>query len=253
VAYHDLLGWSLLALGLPDEAWAASEEGIELARGAKQPFSLANALIYAAASRWSVRAHANAAALAAEAIDVSCTHGFPLWEGVGRVILGWATIEKEGTEKALTQVHEGIALASGSGNNVGTQMMLDALASVHRAAGNTGEALGAVEAALSVSRETGTPFWDANLHRRKAELLLELDPSRENEALQLLREAVDIARKQEARWFELRAATALTRLLRQQGRVEEGRDLLAEIVASVRQGFDLPDWREAKALLDEIS
>jgi class 3 adenylate cyclase/tetratricopeptide (TPR) repeat protein len=253
VAYHDLLGWSLLALGLPDEAWAASAKGVELARGGKQPFSLANALIYSATSRWSLRARGAAATLATEAIEVSRSQGFPLWEGVGRVILGWATIEEERAAKALEQVHEGIALASGSGNNLGTQMMLDALASVHSAAGNTGEALGAVEAALGVSRETGTPFWDANLQRRKAELLLESDPSRGEEALQLFREAVDIARKQEARWFELRATTGLTRLLRQQGRVEEGRDLLARIVESVQQGFDMPDWREAKALLDEIS
>jgi class 3 adenylate cyclase/tetratricopeptide (TPR) repeat protein len=253
VAYHDLLGWSLLALGLPDEAWAASAKGVELAREAKQPFSLANSLIYAATSRWSIRARGAAAALASEAIDVSRSQGFPLWEGVGRVILGWATIEEEGAAKALEQVHGGIALASGSGNSVGTQMMLDALASVHSAAGNTGEALGAVEAALGVSRETGTPFWDANLQRRKAELLLASDPSRGEEALQLFREAVDIARKQEARWFELRATTGLARLLRRQGRIEEGRDLLVRIVESISQGFDMPDWREARALLDEIS
>jgi len=59
--------------------------------------------------------------------------------------------------------------------------------------------------------------------------------------------------RSEARWFELRATTGLARLLRQQGRVEEGRDLLAQIVESISQGVDMPDWREAKALLDEVS
>src|SRR5262249_62260943 len=98
-------------------------------------------------------------------------------------------------------------------------------AAVQQAMGQTAEALRLVERGLALSRETGQPYWDAELQRLRGELLLRSHPGAA-EAESLFRRALEIARGQEARSFELRAATSLARLLRDQRRPAEARALL---------------------------
>jgi predicted ATPase len=93
---------------------------------------------------------------------------------------------------------------------------------------------------------------DPELYRLKGELLLASDPSVEPDAEVAFRNAIDAARRQSTKSWELRAATSLARLLRHQGKRDEARRTIAEVYEWFTEGFDTLDLKEAKALLDEL-
>jgi predicted ATPase len=109
-----------------------------------------------------------------------------------------------------------------------------------------------VAAALAISAQLGQPFYDADLQRLDGDLILATGGAPEEAAAHYLR-ALDIGRAQEAKSFELRAATSLARLWRDQGKRTEARDLLAPLCAWFTEGFDTGDLKDAKALLDELN
>jgi predicted ATPase len=109
-----------------------------------------------------------------------------------------------------------------------------------------------VGAALAISAQLVQPFWDADLQRLDGDLVLAAGGAPE-EAAARYQQALDIARAQEAKSFELRAATSLARLWRDQGKCTEARDLLAPLYAWFTEGFDTADLKEAKALLDQLN
>ena len=104
--------------------------------------------------------------------------------------------------------------------------------------------------ALQIMDRTGERWFVAELNRYKGQLLLR--QGRSEAAEELYRKALSIAREQEAKLWELRAAVSLARLHRDQGRHTEARDLLAPVYGWFTEGFDMPDLKEAKALIDEL-
>ena len=112
--------------------------------------------------------------------------------------------------------------------------------------------LAVVAEGLARAAQTGARIAEPEMHRVKGELTL-LDPPDEAEAERCFRIAVDIARAQGARWWELRAATSRARLLRRQGRTAEARNQLGEIYNWFTEGFEFADLKDAKALLDELA
>ncbi len=125
------------------------------------------------------------------------------------------------------------------------------LAEAQRAAGQLAEAQGTVATGLAVAAQTGQPFFDADLHRLDGDLLLATGGTADEAAARYHR-ALAIAREQGARSFELRAATSLARLWRDQGKRAEARDLLAPVYGWFTEGFDTRDLIDAKALLEEL-
>ncbi len=114
------------------------------------------------------------------------------------------------------------------------------------------EGLVATAEALADVARSGERFWEAELHRLKGQLLLENDAANKPDAEACFRSAIEIARLQEARSWELRAATSLARLWRGQSKPDDARDLLAPIYDWFTEGFDTPDLKDAKALLNEL-
>jgi predicted ATPase len=117
--------------------------------------------------------------------------------------------------------------------------------------GQTDDALALVAEALASAERTEERHWEAEIYRLKGELLAESKGSSEAETC--FRRAIDIARRQQAKSWELRAVTSLSRLLEKQGKNEEARRLLAEIYGWFTEGFDTADSKDAKALLEELS
>jgi predicted ATPase len=117
----------------------------------------------------------------------------------------------------------------------------------------TEEGLDLVTEGLTTAEQTGLRSGEAELRRVKGELLLMREPPDEARAERSLRTAIDVARRQGARLFELRATVSLARLLKQQGKIEEARPMLAEIYGWFTEGFEFPDLKDAKALLDELN
>jgi predicted ATPase len=134
-----------------------------------------------------------------------------------------------------------------------TPYWLALLASVHGRLGQAQEGLVATAEALTLVARTGERFWEAELQRLKGQPLLQADPTNEPEAEACFHRAVEIARSQKARSWELRATTSLASLWVKQGDQQRARDVLAPIYGWFTEGFDTADLKHAKALLDELT
>ena len=183
-------------------------------------------------------------------VALSETQGFPLWLGVGRVFHAAARVVA-GDAGALPEILDGMALAAETGNQSGAPAVFALLAEAQQAAGQLAESQGTVATALAVAAQTGQPFVDADLHRLDGDLLLAIGGAADEAAARYHR-ALAIAREQGSRAYELRAATSLARLWRDQGKRAEARDLLAPIYGWFTEGFATRDLVEAKALLAEL-
>jgi predicted ATPase len=117
-------------------------------------------------------------------------------------------------------------------------------------AGRAENGLVLAEEALNLIERTEERAWEADAHRVKGDLM-QLS-GRPSEAEACFRQAIEIARRQQAKSWELRATLSLSRLLQKEGRSAEARRLLSEIYGWFTEGFDTPDLREAKALLEEL-
>jgi predicted ATPase len=127
------------------------------------------------------------------------------------------------------------------------------LAEVSAQVGQTAEGLEALAEALATVAQSAARWWEAELHRLRGELLLQHSVASPEEAETCFQQALDVARRQEAKSLELRAAMSLARLWQQQGRRAEAHELLAPIYGWFTEGFDTADLKEAKALLEELS
>ena len=146
-----------------------------------------------------------------------------------------------------------MAAEEAASSRVSTPLYLALLAEALALAGKIEEGLAALDDALAKAAVSGAKGYNAEIHRLCGELTGRLphpDPAKAEDSF---RTALAIAREQGTRGYELRAATSLARLWREQGRREEAHDLLAPVYASFTEGFDTEDLKEAKALLDELA
>jgi predicted ATPase len=127
------------------------------------------------------------------------------------------------------------------------------LADVHAQEGQVEAGLATLAEALAAAQATGERWAEAELYRLRGSLLLQQTGTPQAEVETWLQQALDVARRQEARSLELRAAISLSRLWHQQGKQKEAHDLLAEVYAWLTEGFDTADLQEAKALLEELA
>jgi predicted ATPase len=173
------------------------------------------------------------------------------WSGMGEYYLGGALAQLGQVQEGLAQVREGIGIVRSRGVAVGLSVALASLAEVQARVGRSEEALAALAEALAFSEQTDERYSEAELYRLGGELLLM--QGNETEAEISLHQAIEVARRQQAKSWELRATTSMARLWQEQGRIEEARHLLAEIYGWFTEGFDTPDLMEARTLLEEIS
>jgi predicted ATPase len=127
------------------------------------------------------------------------------------------------------------------------------LAEIHARAGRLEDARREVDEALAIADRSNSRCQEAELHRIKGEVLLGLDPSGEAEAEACFQKSLEVARSQSARSWELRGAMSLGKLWHKQGRSEEATQILSRVYQKFNQGFQTPDLRDARALLDRWS
>jgi predicted ATPase len=276
---------ALWQLGYPDQALERSHEAIALARELSHPFSLAVALDLASWLHQLRREWQAVQEQAEAAITLSTDHGFSYWLAVGTILRGWAWAEQGYGEEGLVQVRQGLAAYRPTRAELAWPHWLALLADVYGKRGQTQEGLATVAEALARLEKTGERWYEAELHRLKGELVLQSKvqsprskvqksskfkvqgskskvdtphfafriPQLEAEAEAYFLKAIEIARKQQTKSFELRATMSLARLWQQQGKTEEAWQLLAEIYGWFTEGFDTKDLQEAKALLAELT
>ncbi len=186
-------------------------------------------------------------------MTLSTEQRFPHWLAYGTILRSWAlTTQGEGAE-GIAQMRQGLVARRATGAELNRPYFLALLAEAYGKVGQPEEGLTVLIEALVIVNNTGVRDWEAELHRRKGELLLIQQGQKVGEAEECFRKALDIARRQQAKSLELRAAMSLSRLWQQQGKQEEAHQLLAEIYGWFTEGFDTADLKEAKALLEDLS
>lgn len=242
---------TLWLCGYPDRAVKKSQEAIALAQDVSHPFSLAFAWAYAALF-CQLRGEAQACQERADAaISLSAEQGFPFWLALGTILRGWSLAEQGQEEEGVALLRRGLAAYQATGAELARSHFLSLLVDAHAKAGQTEDGLTAVAEAVEAAQKIGERVADAELQRLKGELTRQSGDAAEAQAC--FQKAIDIAREQEAKSWELRAATSLARLWKQQGRITEARELLTPVYGWFTEGFDMADLKDAKALLDGVS
>lgn len=249
----------LWLLGYPDQALARSQAALALAQTLSYPPASATALIYATELRLLRREAQQTRDFADATLALATEHGFPFWLTWGTILSGWVLAEQGRAAEGIERMQQGMSAFRATGAELWRTHFLALLAEAYARAGRAEAGLKTLAEALAVLERTQERVFEAELHRLKGELTL-LQASREGagaggrgEAEACFLQAIAIARRQGARSLELRAAMALTRLWRQQGKpAEEARQMLAESYGWFTEGFDTADLQQARALLAEF-
>jgi transcriptional regulator with XRE-family HTH domain len=250
------LAMVLWMLGYPDQAIQRSHEALALAQTLSHPLSLAFATMWAGQLHWLRREDLDASVQAEVAIQLATEHEFsPVW-ACAVCCRGIALARQEEVEEGIDQIQRASSAWRLMGSAPGSVYFLLGLAEAHGRAGQAAQGMALIAEGLAAASTNGDRVWESELHRLQGDLrLMQGDekgssPSaRYANAEASFRQAIDVARRQGAKSFELRATLHLCRLWQAQGRYEEARRWLAEIYGWFTEGFATPDLMEANALL----
>jgi len=242
----------LQLLGRVGEAAHLAGERLRRARESGHLFSLAVALTNAARLCLIRRQPEAALSHAQGAMVLSEENGFAQRRAMAQVVHGAALTQLGQLDRGVAEQQDGIAVMEARGLPL-RQVPIARLARCYSMMGRTDEAVSMLDEALAHVERAGEKFWQAEMLRIKGEVFLMRDNAATAAAEHCFRAALEVARQQEAKWWELRASVSLARLLRDTNRRDEAHAMLAEIYNWFTEGFELPDLREAKALLDELS
>lgn len=242
--------WTLWFLGYPDQAVQCSTEAIEWAQELLHPFSLAFAWNYAAEVRRLRREPALTQLRGEAAITLSAEQGFPFWLAWGTMMRGWAVAEQASAVAGIAAIREGLAAYEATGAKMGKTLFLSMLAEAYGKSGQPAAGLQAIAEAFDFLGTASERAYEAELYRLKGELTLQLTPGAQPQIEACFLKAIEIARQQCAKSWELRATMSLARLWRSQNRNTEAHRVLSEIYGWFTEGFDTQDLHEAHAILD---
>lgn len=246
-------GRSLWALGYPQQARERIQESLTLARQRAHPLSLAWTLSSAAflyMYLWDTNTVRN---LAETLIALSKEQRFVQWEAFGTMFRGWALAMQGFGHQGRYELHQGLTAFRDTGAEVTLSHWLAMLAEACGVTGHATEGVDILNGSLKWVNRTGIRYHKAALYLLKGELLLKRTVVDEDAAETCFHQALNVARHQEAKSWELRAAMSLARLWQRQDRRQQARDLLASVYDWFTEGFDTVDLQEAEALLDDLS
>jgi DNA-binding winged helix-turn-helix (wHTH) protein/predicted ATPase len=250
----------LWLLGSPAQALQQAQQVHRVAERLEHPFSLAYshdrlACLHVLCGDWAAaQEHAQAVGALATA------QGFRFFQAHAMLITGRARVARGETAPGLAQMRQGVAVIQAIGQIAGMVPTLSLLAEAYALAGQVEAGQEVLDAALDLVVSRELRLWEAEVHRLRGALLLaqhrpgQTPPAtRVEEAAACFQQALTLARKSQARGWELRAATSLARLWQQQGQCEAARALLAPVYGWFTEGFDTADLQEAQALLKVLS
>jgi predicted ATPase len=252
VASHSHLARALWCLGFPEQALQHSQAACTLAQDVTHPLSLAQALVYAAIVHQYRREVLAVHAQAAAALTLATAQGFVQRVAWSTVLHGWALAMQSQSEAGPAAMRQGLAADLATGATLWQPYFLGLLAEAYGVGGHPDEGLAALAEALAVMDTTEARVYAAELYRLQGALLLQQAVPDAAQAETCFQQALDIARQQQAKSWELRAATSLARLWQSQGKRQDAYDVLASVYAWFTEGFDTADLQEAKTLLDEL-
>lgn len=264
---------ALWVLGYTDQALQRVQEALSLGQRLHDPPSMAAAPHFAA---WHHNLRQEAAETqqhAEDCIRLSSEHGFPFWLASATVLGGWALAEQGQVKEGIEQMRQGLNAYKSTGARLVLPLHLMLLAETLGKQGQVEEGLGLLDEAFSAVNDSGERWCEAELYRIKGDLLL-MPPSNGQGSLNTrsdhrdttvseqpnsigaeacYRQAISIARGQQAKSLELRVTIRLSHLYLKQGKREEAREMISEVYGWFTEGFDSVDLREARRLIEELS
>jgi predicted ATPase len=262
-----------------------SEEALALAERLDRPLSQTIATVFASGIRTLRREEPAAFQYSEHAMTLATEQGFSLWAAYGIILRGAARGQHANYDEGISQIRRGLAMVREMGADLVQSWFLLMLAETCKNAGKIADGLAAIAEALELVERNGERAFVAELYRIKGELVLARsgiqslesgvqegqkakisqsqspDPQSQGEAEACFRKAIDIARQQQAKSWELRAVTSLVRLRQHQAQyqatrstsLDESLTMLSDIYQWFTEGFDTRDLQEAKVLLDTLS
>jgi DNA-binding winged helix-turn-helix (wHTH) protein/predicted ATPase len=237
--------------GYPDQALERLHATMERARGLAHPSSLAYTMLIAALLHQrrgdvdTVRKWADAA------VTLATEYAFPHWLALGTMYAGWALAAQGRVTEGVAQIQQGLAGYRGAGVGIGVIRWLVLLAEVYGRSGRATEGLTLLPEAFAVLPNRHRNH-EAELYRIQGELLAQVGGRNSEEAEASLHQALAVARRQQARSLELRAALSLGRLWQHQGKRAAARDLVANMYGWFSEGFDTADLQTARVFLEDL-
>jgi tetratricopeptide (TPR) repeat protein len=253
VFLHAFAARTLWYLGYPDQALTRNQEAVTLAQQSASRYNLGIILSWAALFHQFRREVRVTQEHAEAAIRLAKEQGVPSLRALGSVLRGWALVQQRQVRNGIEQITQGLTAWRATGTEIGRPYWLALLAEAYGTMGQPEAGLTALAEALTLVDTTGERAQEPDLYRLKGALLLQQHTDNQAEAETCFQHAISLARSQQAKCFELRAATSLARLWQQQGKREEAHDLLAPVYNWFTEGFDTADLQEAKALLDALA
>jgi predicted ATPase len=255
--------WASQTSGYPDQALKRSVDALSLAQQLSHPYSLAYARGIAAAFHQFRKEGESTRDLADASLGVATEHGFPFWSAFQTILLGWVLVKQGKADEGIAQMSRGMEAYWATGAELLRPYLIGLFAEALAEGGSTERGLVLLAEALEAVEKTGERFYEAELYRQRGELLFRsygegselIDSAQSSCSCQIERcfqTAITVAARQQAKWFELRAAMSLARLWQRQGRKEEAHTMLAKSYSWFTEGFDTADLKDAKWLLGQL-
>jgi predicted ATPase len=253
VASLIVLSRTLLCLGYVDQARLRRGEALADARRIS-PYNWTYAQCDAWPGDWALLGAKEARTTlqsAEQALTSSRDQAFPMFLGVGHIMHGWCMGAIGQAEEGIPLLLQGIAIRRAAGTNLLLPFFLMTLAEVYGMAARAEEGVNRLAEAAKLLDTTQERWAEAEMHRLRGTLLLSMN--KHAEAENSYRQALSVAQRQSAKFWELRAAMSMARLWRDQGKRQQARELLAPVYSWFTEGFDTLDLKEAKSLFRELA
>jgi predicted ATPase len=240
---------ALWALGAADRAQQRSQDALAWAQQVGHPPSLMYAELFAAILSQQRREAVATQAHADAVLALATEHGFEHRVAHGRLLKGWALAMQGEVAAGVAHIQQGLAVVQGAGLKLYRPYLLALLAEAYGQAGQPEAGLVVLAEVVWLVEATEERWWEAEVYRLKGALLLQLPLPDVDQAEACFQQALDVARRQQAKSLELRAALSLSRLWQRHGKHQAVHALLAPVYDWFTEGFDTADLQEARVLL----
>jgi tetratricopeptide (TPR) repeat protein len=246
------LGMTLTVLGYIDQGRRRMDEAVSEARLLKSQYTLAEVLTFAGLTERHCGSPRTVQQHAEEIVALSSEHGLQFWLEVGKAgLLGWSLAALGDARRGLDLIKKGMSVFATDGAMLPYAGALTNLAECYAALGRAADGLSCLDEAAQIIDTMGHRYLEVDVLRVRGDLLNATGDR--TAAEESYHRALAVAQSQTAKTLELRAATSLARLWRNQGKRTEARDALAPVYGWFTEGFSTPVLQEAKALLEELT
>jgi class 3 adenylate cyclase/predicted ATPase len=253
VAALSYRSWALWLLGYPEAALSDTSQALKDARSIGQAATLMYALVHAWFTHIQCGNYAVANAEADELVSLAEEKGALFWKALGMSVRGCLLVLTGKAEDAVQLITSGMTALRSTESTLWMPLHLPYLARAYAELGQFNNACRCIDEAMTAAEKAKERWHEADIYRMAGEIVLMSPESDAAKAEAYFERALAVARQQQAKSWELRAATSYARLMRDLGQVKEAHDLLAPTYGWFTEGFDTRDLKEAKVLLDTLA